>query len=218
LATKGTGGILVGRPLPLVIGIVFLGLAVACSGGGAQPEPEVVHVGARWAFDPSADVSALATSSDIVFVGKIESVSGQRYENSYLQGAVSNPIPGKPTPDLTRGFPVTAFNVSVSEALSGDVVAGQQITIEQPGGLTTGPDGNEVVVLLEGDEPVEVGGTYLLFVQRKPNGSYNTPPYARFAMNEGSFQAIASWSGFPAAETIEGVDIAQLRLTLEATQ
>jgi hypothetical protein len=178
-----------------VLGLVAVGalLLAACGGSG---EPYVEVVGVRWATASGASVPALVSSSDAVFTARVTAELPQREET----------LPGPPDrPTEARTFPVSRFEAAVESASAGTVPGGT-VVIEQAGGEDPG-DGHTVV--LEGDEPMVVGQTYMFFATQKENGSWATTPFGRFAVREdGALEVAEEWRALPASQALAGQQLA----------
>jgi hypothetical protein len=145
-------------------------LLVAC--GGSDEEPYVEVVGARWATAEAESVPALIASSDAVFVGRVTQELPQRAET--LPGPEGRPAAG-------RTFPISRYEAVVESSVAGGVAAGAVVVIEQAGGEDPG-DGH--AVMIEGDELIQAGKTYVFFASQKGNGTWTAAPYGRLEVRD----------------------------------
>jgi hypothetical protein len=82
------------------------------------------------------------------------------------------------------------------------------VAIEQLGGVTTGPDGSQARIILEGDELLEAGRTYLFFASIGPDGTITSAPFARFAVgSNGSLAALPDWAHLGIAARLAGMSV-----------
>ena len=175
----GIGAVIVAAVLPLV----------AC---GGSEEPYVEVVGARWATAEAESVPALIASSDAVFVGRVTQELPQREET--LPGPEGRPAAG-------RTFPISRYEAVVESSVAGGLADGSTVVIEQAGGEDPG-DGH--VVMLEGDDLIEAGKTYVFFASQKDNGTWTAAPYGRLEVRgDGSLRAAAMWRSLPASAALE---------------
>jgi hypothetical protein len=70
--------------------------------------------------------------------------------------------------DGKDGLPFQVYQFEVVRGMKG-AAAGETLQIERAGGV--GPDGRQVVLDIDGG-PYEIGGTYLLFLNRQEDGPY----------------------------------------------
>jgi hypothetical protein len=172
-----------------VVAVAAISLFVAC---GGSEEPYVEVVGARWATAEAESVPALIASSDAVFVARVTQELPQREET--LPGPEGRSAAG-------RTFPISRYEAVVESSVTGGVAEGATVVIEQAGGEDPG-DGH--VVMLEGDELVEAGKTYLFFASQKDNGTWTAAPYGRLEVKgDGSLAAAAMWRSLPASAALE---------------
>jgi hypothetical protein len=177
---------------------VMLALLSAC-GDGPQEQGaagrglDVVEIPARWSTATASSVEALAASSDAVFVGRVVRPLPQRSET----------LPGRGNGGAGAEIPVSAFDVTVEAAMKGAAAAGASVVVEQPGGTRQGNDG-DFVVLLEGDELIQPGRSYLFFAVQKENGALTAAPFGRFEVAaDGTVSGLPEWQT-PAARTLVG--------------
>lgn len=151
---------------------------------------------ADWASDNADSLQRLVASSTHVFIGEVLELTGVRIEQL---------SPGRGEP-LT--VPVSTFEVSVDTAFKGDL--GATTLIEQVGGITQ-DDGEDVLVILDGDEPLAVGTTYLFFSIEKENGTLNTPPFGRFVVQlDGTVQPLDDWKDLALARQLQALSADKL--------
>jgi hypothetical protein len=197
-----------------LLGIATLVLSIGASAAvifersAAEPSDsnghdEIEYVDARWASASARDLHTLLTSSDAVFVGRVTQSLPQRLEPPPV-----TPEPSRTSGDETaqvgpQGFPVSRFNVEAITPLHGSLVSGQVIVVEQLGGEIVKVDGTQHV-LLDGDSPIAVGNVYLFFVRAKENGTYSSPPFARFPVQSGRVAAPVGWEDVGVAGLLNG--------------
>jgi hypothetical protein len=190
----------------LVLAAAGLSLFVfGCGGGtdeptnGTQPgghhhsahghELPTIELPSLWDAGSADRLGTLIGSADVVFRGNIVTLKGQRTALSQPGGAES----GAPRPRW-GDMPVSQFEVLVESVVSGSITPGTSVTLEQLGGVQTGPDGTRVRLMLEGDEPIEVGQTYLLFGSFQDDGSLVVAPFGRMKVGpHGSLAAEPGW-------------------------
>jgi hypothetical protein len=166
-------------------------LVAACGGSGEDPYVEVI--GTRWATAEAESVPALVASSDAVFVGRVTQELPQRTET--LPGPANRPVE-------SRTFPISRYETVVESSVAGGVGQGSTVVVEQAGGEAPG-DGH--TVMLEGDELIEAGKTYVFFATRKENGTWTAAPYGRLeVLGDGSLSAAEEWRGLPASQALDG--------------
>ncbi|MEX0684253.1 MAG: hypothetical protein WD472_12460 [Dehalococcoidia bacterium] len=192
---------------------VYAGLlliaGVACSGSSDQTSDdptdyEVREVPARWSTAQASDLRTLVSSSDVVFVGTVVTRAGQA--DAPLGPTSSGEAAQFAQQPVTRqaGFPVSKFDVEVTKAIVGALTEGDALVIEQPGGFVSGADGVRSLLVLEGDQPLEPGVSYLIFATLKPNGAYASAPYARMRIAHNDVSAGETWRHLPAVAQLEG--------------
>jgi hypothetical protein len=199
--------------LSVMVAALMLAPAVlaACSGGSAdnsayqQDSGTVVEIPARWATDIASSVPALTEASDVVFVGRVVRPLPQRSER----------LPGRANGGTGTEFPISAFEVAVESVMSGPLSAGASVVVEQPGGTRTGSDGAYTVVL-ERDERIRPGQTYIFFATQKENGTLTAPPFGRFVIGQdGKVDAPDAWQELPASQELSGMDMAEAAAVIE---
>ena len=80
--------------------------------------------------------------------------------------------------------------------------------MEQPGGVTTRVDGSQARIVLEGDEPIQVGGTYLFFASARADGILTTAPFGRFVVGaDGSLELPGAFSASGVAKQLSGLSL-----------
>jgi hypothetical protein len=109
-----------------------------------------------------------------------------------------------------QGFPVSRFNVEVITPLHGSLVSDQVIVVEQLGGQIETANGTRHL-LLDGDSPISVGDVYLFFARAKPNGTYSSPPFARFPVQSGRIAAPVGWEDIGAAGLLDGRSVSDAK-------
>ena len=89
---------------------------------------------------------------------------------------------------------------------------------EQIGGLETTPDGTRVRIMLERDEPVQVGQTYLFFASLQDDGSVVAPPFGRMNVRpDGSLAAAAGWEHLGAMTALSRKNLEDAEREISAT-
>jgi hypothetical protein len=198
------------RLLFLTLAAIIASVLAACSDEGPG-EPETIEIPTRWASANARDLRTLVAASDEVFVGRVVRLEGQ----------TDQPVPGaggvgerQPTT-----FPVSRFEVRVVRQATGGLGAGTMVIIEQAGGVTTQPDGTEARLILDGDEPLKVGATYLFFATRKPNGSLTAPPFGRLVVGaSGRLDPVGPWSSLGAIQELTGLSPDEGAMRAEAAR
>lgn len=179
--------------------------SVTASGGAtvtATPSIEVRVLTADWASDNASTLARLADSSTHIFVGEVTGLAGVRFEQ------VS---PGR---GEAIEVPVSAYDVTVETEFKGEF-SGAAAVVEQIGGIIE-EDGDEVLVVLDGDELLETGQTYLFFSVEKDNGTLNTPPFGRFVVKgEGTVQPLADWQNLSLSQHLSELSAEKLREEIE---
>jgi len=202
--------------LPLAL---LLALFAACGGSGdsssddASAELPVARIEARWATGQAASVASLTASHGWVFVGEVTGLE-ETLEIDLVPGddGPQATVPGKPLPAQSGPptMPVSLFNVRVDDVITGDLVAGETVTIRQSGGLHTQSTGEVIVVELEGDTLLVPGASYLFFVSPSDSGEFRTSPIARMEVSQdGSFEAVPGFGGLGAMREIASLGRAQ---------
>jgi len=199
--------------LSMMVAALMLAPAVlaACSGGSAdnsayqQDSGSVVEIPARWATDIASSVPALTHASDVVFVGRVERPLPQRSEH----------LPGRANDGTGTEFPISAFEVTVELVMNGPLSVGASVVVEQPGGKRTG-SGGEHTVVLERDERIRPGQTYIFFATQKENGTLTAPPFGRFVVGgDGKVDAPDAWRELPASQELSGLDVTVAEAEIE---
>jgi hypothetical protein len=182
---------------------IMSALAVACGGSDsgsssdhgvaneAAPAPGApAEVPTRWASAIANDLPSLLDSSDEVFVGRVTRVTGQRDEPA-----------GAP-----RTFPITRYEVSVEQSISGTLTPGAAVVVEQGGGTIRSSDGTETRVILHGDEFLVPGASYLFFAGYKSNGTLAAPPFSRLRVAaDGALHPLHHWASLGALQQLAGL-------------
>lgn len=172
-----------------------------------SPPAAIEYVSARWASASARDLSTLLASSNAAFVGRVTQSLPQRLEPAPVT-AQPSPTSGDETGQRgPQGFPVSGFNVEVTTPLRGGLVSGQVIVVEQLGGEIVTADGTHHV-LLDGDSPITVGDVYLFFLRAKQNGTYSSPPFARFPVQSGRITAPVGWEDVGVAGLLNNRSVA----------
>lgn len=204
------------RVLAATAGLLVTGLVVAVvlvatdddDGGTASPSPSasatasptpgvsVQVLTADWASDNAETLQRLVASSTHVFIGEVLELTGVRIEQL---------SPGRGEPVTV---PISKFEVSVETAFKGDL--GATTLVEQIGG-TTQEDGQDVLIILDGDEPLAIGTTYLFFSIEKENGTLNTPPFGRFVVQpDGAVQPLDDWRNLALSQQLAALSADKL--------
>jgi hypothetical protein len=156
----------------------------------------VNEVPTRWASGNARDLPTLIASTGTVFVGEVVALNGQRTQ-PVGRGAVTGEGP-------RANFPISEYQVVVRRTLVGGLQEGDSVRLEQPGGVTSGADGSRARIMLEGDEPFEVGVTYLIFGSLREDGVLTSSPFGRFVVDNGSLKALEHWTDLPVARQLAG--------------
>jgi hypothetical protein len=179
----------------------------------------IVEVAARWATANARDIQTLVSTTDAVFVGEVTALSGQREERlgrAGNDGAGSNTAE-KPATRRSADFPISIYAVLVQRSLGGALVEGSTVVLEQPGGLTTRADGSQASIILEGDQMLEAGSTYLFFASVQPYGVVTSAPFARFVVsNDGSLAPLKTWAHLPAAQRLASLSVEEAAVEVHA--
>lgn len=111
--------------------------------------------------------------------------------------------------------PVSSFSVSVLTEFKGDFDDGTTV-VEQLGGVIQ-EDGEDVLVVLDGDEPLQLGTTYLFFSIQKENGTLNSPPFGRFVVEpDGTVLPLDDWRDLFLSRQLETLSAEKLTALIEA--
>lgn len=166
----------------------------SASGTTTTPDVPVEIITVTWASQNARDLGTLIGSSTHVFLGSVDELSGMRTEEVEL------PRASEPTV-----VPVSIFDVTVDTAYKGEFDDGSAV-VEQVGGRTTDPEGEEKIVLLDSDELVRAGETYLFFSIEKENGTLNTPPFGRFhVQDDGTLMPVFHWTELAVSRLLAGL-------------
>jgi hypothetical protein len=201
------------RILTALLAACLTAVLAAC---GSVPDAErspagdvpVIRMPARWASANARDVQTLVSSTDAVFVGQVTALSGQRDEHIRPTQDAGEGDPDKPATGRPAGFPISIYDVLVQNSIHGSLAEGSVVVLEQPGGLSTGSDGSRAIVVLEEDELLEVGGTYLFFANVDADGVVTTAPFARFVVGgDGSITPLDEWRHLATAQRLESLGL-----------
>ena len=198
--------------LALLAVACVVALTVACGSGddsvrddasGSEPvaaeDLPLVEIPTRWASANARDMQTLIASTGTVFIGEVTGVSQRITE----VGAAPSGGPGRPA-----AVPISQFQVTVVQSLRGAPVAGESVVVEQPGGVTTRVDGSQARIVLEGDEPIQVGRTYLFFASARADGILTTAPFGRFVVGaDGSLESPGAFSASGVARQLSGLSL-----------
>ena len=189
--------------------------ALACSGGASDSEPgvlddvPVVQVHARWASANGDDIGTLLDATGTVFTGEVIGLSGQEmYETDAVDG--DGPPP----------FPISNFSVLVQEPFFGGLVEGSTVIINQPGGLKQQADGSWIRFVVEGDDPLEVGSSYLFWATFASDGSGHLvdAPFARMSIDSGgALRSSTFWAGVAVPALLDGMGAATAATRVQAS-
>jgi hypothetical protein len=213
--TRGVNGL--NRPnLNWLLILASAGLSLfvfACGGGADVPEGvapggdtaatqdeelPTLEMPSLWAWGDAERLDTLIASADVVFTGNVLTLKGQRPVLSQPGGAEPE-APGPRWADI----PVSEFEVQVESVVAGNLAAGTVVPLEQLGGVETMPDGSRVRLALEGDEPIQVGQTYLLFASFQENGSIVASPFGRLKVQaNGGLAAEQDWAHLGALQQL----------------
>jgi hypothetical protein len=180
-------------------------LTASCGGepsDGARQEADgelpVAEIDTRWAIGEASDIATLLRERRWVFVGAVTSLREQ-LEADLVPGddGPQATVPGKPLPAQSGPppIPVSIFDVRVEDVIAGELSPGEMVTVRQTGGMHVQSTGETIRVILEGDEPLEPGRSYLFFVSPNEFGNFVTSPIARMTVeDDGSFAALAEFA------------------------
>jgi len=154
---------------------------------GGEQLPAVM-LPARWAWGDAEQLNTLIGSADVVFRGHVAALKSQRPLTPRPPGAEA----GGAAPRWAD-MPVSRFEVRIERVVAGNLTAATAF-FEQLGGVETRPDGTQVRIMLNGDQPIEVGETYLFFGSFQEDGSIVAPPFGRMHVRpNGGLVAEAGW-------------------------
>jgi hypothetical protein len=149
-----------------------------------------VTVAATWQPRTANSIEELASASRAILVGKVVRLADQ---TSVAVGRSE--------------LPLSRFEVAVEHAIAG-TGTGDTITVEQVGGVTTRDDGTQARIVLEGDETLQPGRTYLFFLSEKEDGALSSPPFARLLVgDDGTLQAPSDWATVPVINQLSGLTL-----------
>jgi hypothetical protein len=163
----------------------------------------VDEVSVQWAVGNASSVGRLVATSDAVVVGTVTELAEQK-DLPIIPGvdAESAPVPGKPSVEMSA-FPVSVFRVQVDDAVFG--ATQDELFVTQAGGLYVAGNGQQRRVILDEDEPLVVGETYVFFLSERADGTYSSPPFARYVVDGGRLAAIGGWGDFAGVESLQGL-------------
>jgi hypothetical protein len=194
------------RLVGVLVPVAVLVLA-ACGSGGSDDVP-VDEVSVQWAVGNASSMESLVATSDAVVVGTVTEQTEQR-DVPFIAGAdaPSAPVPGKPNVTMSD-FPVSVFRVQVNNTVLGAV--DRDLFITQAGGLYTDSDGRERRVILDEDEPLVVGETYVFFLTERSDGTFSSPPFARYVVDGRRLSAVGGWGSAAGVASLEGLATSEL--------
>jgi hypothetical protein len=165
------------------------------------------------------DMATLTRQADLVIVGNVVNNGATHFATPSSAAPASNPAPAAATADGKKadalkspdaaaqlpalsgkvvntipGTPFTTFDIQVERVLRGQVAAGSQIQVTQPGGhvtLSTIPNVAAAdlhrTVEFEHDTLMQAGDKHVMFLQRAGDGSYFVlgGPQGRFSLDRG---------------------------------
>ena len=168
---------------------------------------DVAYVHTRWATDHTTSITTLMTDRNWSFVGEVTALDEQL--NVDIVPGDDGPQPtvaGKPTPAAGRTgpptMPISIFRVRITDVISGDLAVGETVLVRQTGGYHVQSTGETIKVVLEGDELLEAGMSYLFFASPNPEKRFQTSPVSRMKAAGGSFEALEGWGELPAFQQI----------------
>ncbi|MEX0785443.1 MAG: hypothetical protein WD939_02290 [Dehalococcoidia bacterium] len=200
------------------VAALLVAATLSACGGAADPavssseQPPALEIGARWASANAADLSTLIRTNPVAFVGTVVRLKEQRDESLVdptLVGA------GRRTGSL----PVSFYEVRVDDAWSQGVEPGATVIVQQAGGVASGPDGDAVRLVLEADEPLEAGSSYLFFTtaSRIEPSALVTSPFARlYVSSDGRLEPLSAWRHLPGLQAVAGLGVEQARAAVES--
>jgi hypothetical protein len=213
---------------PVVLAIAAFGALVSACGGGADAPAggatsssmaaqqrealPTIEVQSLWAWGDAARLETLTSSADVVFRGSVVALKGQRL-------VLSTPGSGEPGAAAPRwaDMPVSQFQVRVESISSGNLPPDATVTLEQLGGVQTQPDGTQVRIMLEGDEPIEVGLTYLFFASFQEDGSMVVPPFGRMKVRaDSTLAAEQAWAHLGALQQLSDLHLGDAERRISA--
>lgn len=211
------------RLLPLVLGTLLISLLLAACGGSSEPStadvssPPVIEIPARWASADASSIDVLSNASDMVILGRVTRLASQQNEALAPNSAPAVPVPGKPARESTgTTIPISTFEVTVTDVLSGSAAAGDTVTVEQLGGVIADADGKPALIVLENDKRIEIGTTYLFFLKRGTDGTLTSAPFGRFVLSDTGFAAMPAWQSTGAASEIARSSAAEVKEKVSA--
>jgi hypothetical protein len=158
---------------------------------------------ARWAWGDAARLDTLTKSADVVFSGTVVRVEQRTVGTASGGGDASGQAP------RFLDLPLSEFELHVESVVSGNLTAGSAIVLQQLGGVETRPDGTQVRIMLNGDDPLRVGEKYLLFASFQKDGSMTAPPFGRMKVRaDGSLVAEEGWGHLGALKELSLKDLA----------
>lgn len=165
----------------------------------------VIQIGVKWASGLASDITLLNNSSDEIVIGKVTKFEGQRIDDG---GTLAI------GPLQTESMPISLYELVIESPINGLLNEGDTVTVEQRGGVSKRSDGTTVRFVLDGDEPLRVGTSYLFWLARSTaqNDHYSTVPFARMMKTlDGSFVASKHWAEMSALKELSGLGQSQLQ-------
>lgn len=132
----------------LTLALVVLGVGGAVSQGRAAQQPGVIHAEISFVTDLH-DARRLVGLVDNVFVGRVVAQAGTHKPDGRL--------------------PETLFTVEVVRAIKGSLAG--SVTVNQQGGFS---EEDNAVILMENDQLLEPGTTYLFATRASEGGQWHT--------------------------------------------
>jgi hypothetical protein len=151
----------------------------------------IEHIPVRYATALADDPETLADSMDAVFAGEVIGVLEQR---SVSAGEGDE-----------RPLPLSVFVIRV-DASAGEPAVGSVVEFEQLGGVADTANG-PVHVVLEGDELLAVGQSYVFVARQDGPATFSASAFARFPVEEGRLAAPKGWEETGAAQALAGLTV-----------
>lgn len=192
-------------PLAILVAMSVL-IGAACSDssddGPASGSIPVINVPTRWASAFASDIETLNGWAPVTIAGSVESLVETRQQPLLPPEAA---ISGGRSAEL----PVSIYTVRVTQSIRGGLTAGDLLNVQQPGGISQRSDGSQQRFILEFDEPLQVGGSYIFWLQTSGEGLYSTSPFSRMRQVDGAFEAIPAWKELGALKALTGLPAQQ---------